>query len=144
MRGILCLLLVALATAKVFDRCDWARVLKNNGMDGYVGKGLATWVCLAKWLSNYNTSAITHHSDGSTDYGIFQFNSRYWCKEHITRRSLNFCHIQCSELLTDDVSVAIRCVKRAFRYSHDQSGWKAWHPHCWNQGLSSYLAGCSL
>lgn len=35
------LLLLALANAKVFQRCEWARVLKDNGMDGYRGISLA-------------------------------------------------------------------------------------------------------
>lgn len=41
MRSLVFLLFVALASAKVFQRCEWARVLKSNGMDGYRGHSLA-------------------------------------------------------------------------------------------------------
>jgi len=41
MKSLVFLLLVAAASAKVFERCEWARVLKSNGMDGYRGHSLA-------------------------------------------------------------------------------------------------------
>lgn len=41
MRSRVFLLLVAVASAKVYERCDWAKVLKTNGMDGYRGYSLA-------------------------------------------------------------------------------------------------------
>ncbi|XP_056137124.1 lysozyme C II-like [Lampris incognitus] len=144
MRGILFLLFVAVATATVYDRCDWARVLKNNRMDGYAGISLANWVCLTKWESDYNTAAINRNSDGSTDYGIFQINSRYWCEDDRTPRSKNACKIPCSALLTNDVSAAIRCAKRVVQDPNGIRAWVAWRNHCQNQDLRSYLAGCSL
>lgn len=51
-------------------------------------------VCLSKWESQYNTAAINHNSDGSTDYGIFQINSRWWCNDDRTPTS-NACNINC-------------------------------------------------
>lgn len=41
MRAFVLLLLVASACAEVYDRCELARILKANGMDGYWGVGLA-------------------------------------------------------------------------------------------------------
>ncbi|XP_070780288.1 lysozyme C-like [Enoplosus armatus] len=143
MRSLVFLLLVALASAKVYERCEWARVLKRYGMDGYRGNSLATWVCLSQWESNYNTRAINHNTDGSTDYGIFQINSRWWCNDGRTQSS-NACNIRCSELLTDDVSVAINCAKRVVRDPNGISAWVAWRVHCQNRDLTSYLAGCGL
>lgn len=51
-------------------------------------------VCLSKWESEYNTNAINHNTDGSTDYGIFQINSRWWCNNDVTPTS-NGCNIKC-------------------------------------------------
>ncbi|XP_056156057.1 lysozyme C-like [Lampris incognitus] len=144
MKALLLLLLVAVASAKVFNRCEWARVLKRNGMDGYGGYSLANWVCLTQWESSYNTAATNSNRNGSTDYGIFQINSRYWCEDHKTPRSSNGCGIQCSELLTDNVSVAIRCAKRVIRDPNGITAWVNWSRHCANRDLSSYTAGCSL
>lgn len=41
MRTLVFLLLLAVASAKVYQRCELARVLKNQGMDGYQGISLA-------------------------------------------------------------------------------------------------------
>ncbi|KAI4797111.1 hypothetical protein KUCAC02_026558 [Chaenocephalus aceratus] len=59
MRSLVFLLLVALASAKVYERCEWARVLKAHGMDGYYGNSLADWVCLSKWESSWTTTSTT-------------------------------------------------------------------------------------
>ncbi|KAM6985758.1 lysozyme C II-like [Aplochiton taeniatus] len=96
MRSLVFLLLLAVASAKVYDRCELARILKASGMDGYRGNTLPNWVCLTKWESSYNTDAINHNTDGSTDYGIFQINSRYWCNDGKTPRAKNVCGISCS------------------------------------------------
>uniref|UniRef100_A0A8C4EQE4 lysozyme n=1 Tax=Dicentrarchus labrax TaxID=13489 RepID=A0A8C4EQE4_DICLA len=104
---------------------------------------LANWVCLTQHESNYNTGAINHNTDGSTDYGIFQINSRWWCNNGLTPTS-NACGIQCSELLTNDVSVAIKCAKRVVRDPNGIGAWVAWRRYCQNRDLSSYVAGCGL
>ncbi|XP_035040319.2 lysozyme C isoform X3 [Hippoglossus stenolepis] len=143
MRTLVFLLLVAVANARVYERCEWARVLKSQGMDGYRGQSLANWVCLSQWESNYNTGATNHNTDGSTDYGIFQINSRWWCNDNQTPTS-NACNINCSELLTDDISVAITCAKRVVQDPSGIGAWVAWRHHCQGRDLSSYLAGCRL
>lgn len=38
---LLLLVCVAAASARQFERCEWARVLQQNGMDGYQGVSLA-------------------------------------------------------------------------------------------------------
>ncbi|XP_049908341.1 lysozyme C [Epinephelus moara] len=144
MRGLVFLLLVALASAKVYERCEWARLLKANGMDGYHGNSLADWVCLSQWESGYSTTVTNHNRDGSTDYGIFQINSRWWCEDGHTSRSANACSISCSELLTDDVSKAINCAKRVVRDPNGIRAWVAWRLHCEGRDLSSYVAGCGV
>ncbi|XP_056138418.1 lysozyme C II-like [Lampris incognitus] len=130
MRGILFLLFVAMATAKVYDQCDWARVLNNNRMDGHYDISLVKWMCLTKWKSDYNTTAITRNS--STDYGMLGRNSRHWCEDYKTPGGLNICGIQCSELLTDDVSAAIGCAKLMVLNPLSSRRREAWHRHCQN------------
>ncbi|CAN9504737.1 unnamed protein product [Ophioblennius macclurei] len=143
MRSLVFLLLVAMSSAKVFERCEWARVLKSQGMDGYQGISLADWVCLSQHESSYNTKAINNNSDGSSDYGIFQINSRYWCKKD-GASSHNGCNINCSELLTDNPNVAITCAKRVVRDPNGIRAWVAWKSHCANRDLSSYVSGCGV
>uniref|UniRef100_G3Q2S7 lysozyme n=1 Tax=Gasterosteus aculeatus aculeatus TaxID=481459 RepID=G3Q2S7_GASAC len=159
MRAVVFLLLVAAAGAKVYERCEWARVLKANGMDGYGGYGLADCskdarnvplfygiirVCLSYSESGYSTTATNFNTDGSTDYGIFQINSRWWCEDGRTPRSKNACSISCSALVSDDVRVAINCAKRVVRDPNGMRAWVGWRNHCEHRDVSSYLAGCRL
>ncbi|XP_048661202.1 lysozyme C isoform X1 [Marmota marmota marmota] len=91
------LLLSVIVQGKVYERCELARTLKRLGMDGYRGISLANWVCLAKWESSYNTRATNYNpGDQSTDYGIFQINSHYWCNDGKTPRAVNACGISCN------------------------------------------------
>ncbi|KAM9734728.1 lysozyme C-like [Menidia menidia] len=143
MKSLVFFLLLAAAHARVYDRCEWAKVLKKNGMDGYRGISLANWVCLTRHESNFNTNAVNRNTDGSTDYGIFQINSRWWCNNGQGQTS-NACNIRCSDLLSDNVGVAINCAKRVVRDPNGIGAWVAWRNHCRGQDLSSYLAGCRL
>lgn len=46
-------------------------------------------MCLARWESSYNTQATNYNSgDRSTDYGIFQINSHWWCNDGKTQEQL--------------------------------------------------------
>ncbi|XP_072228715.1 lysozyme C-like [Leuresthes tenuis] len=143
MKSLVFLLLVAAASAKVFERCEWARVLKSNGMDGYRGYSLANWVCLTYHESRFNTKATNRNTDRSTDYGIFQINSRWWCNDGQTQTS-NACNIRCSDLLSDNVGAAINCAKRVVRDPSGIEAWVAWRVHCKNRDVSSYIAGCGV
>uniref|UniRef100_A0A5F9DTX2 lysozyme n=1 Tax=Oryctolagus cuniculus TaxID=9986 RepID=A0A5F9DTX2_RABIT len=100
MKALLILGLLLLSTTvqgKIYERCELARTLKKLGLDGYKGVSLANWMCLTKWESGYNTQATNYNpGDKSTDYGIFQINSRYWCNDGKTPRAVNACHIPCS------------------------------------------------
>ncbi|XP_061118591.1 lysozyme C-like [Conger conger] len=137
------LLVVAASSHKVFERCELARALKNAGMDGYHGVSLGDWVCLSKWESDYNTGAINHNTDGSTDYGIFQINSRWWCTNGKGRTS-NACHIPCSKLLSSDISAAITCAKRVVRDPNGIRAWVAWRHRCQGHDVHKYIEGCGV
>ncbi|XP_062409477.1 lysozyme C-like [Sardina pilchardus] len=143
MRAVVLLLLVASAYAKVYERCELARTLQANGMDGYWGVSLANWMCLAYWESGYNTGATHHDTDGSTDYGIFQINSRWWCSDGRSISS-DACGISCSELMSPNLSAAITCAKRVVRDPNGVSAWVGWRLHCEGRDLSSYVAGCGV
>ncbi|KAK7801283.1 hypothetical protein U0070_006266 [Myodes glareolus] len=139
------LLLSVIVQAKVYERCEFARTLKRNGMDGYRGISLANWVCLAQHESNYNTRATNYNpGDQSTDYGIFQINSRYWCNDGKTPRAVNACGIPCSALLQDDITQAIQCAKRVVRDPQGIRAWVAWRNYCQNRDLTQYLRNCRL
>ncbi|XP_010839927.1 PREDICTED: lysozyme C, tracheal isozyme-like [Bison bison bison] len=95
---ILGLLLLSVAVqGKTFERCELARTLKKLGLAGYKGVSLANWMCLAKGESSYNTQAKNfNRGSQSTDYGIFQINSKWWCNDGKTPNAVNGCGVPCS------------------------------------------------
>lgn len=139
------LVLCVTVQAKIFERCELARTMKNGGMAGYQGISLANWMCLADHESSYNTKAINYNrGDQSTDYGIFQINSRYWCNDGKTPRAVNACGIPCSALLQDDITQAMQCAKRVVRDPQGIRAWVAWRNKCQNRDLSYYIRGCGV
>ncbi|XP_020030165.1 lysozyme C [Castor canadensis] len=148
MKGLLLLgllLLSATVQGKIYGRCELARTLKELGMDGYRGISLADWVCIAKWESGYNTEATNYNpGDKSTDYGIFQINSRYWCNNGETPGAVDACDISCSALLQSNITDAVKCAKRVVRDPQGIRAWVAWRTHCENHDLSEYVEGCGV
>ncbi|KAJ8249487.1 hypothetical protein GJAV_G00235980 [Gymnothorax javanicus] len=143
MRVLVFLLLAGAASAKTFRRCDLAKTLKDAGMDGYQGVSLGLWVCLAEGESSYRTWVTNYNArDGSTDYGIFQINSRWWCDDG--GRTANGCNIKCSSLLTDDISDSITCAKRVVRDPNGVTAWDAYENYCEDKDVSDFIKDCKL
>ncbi|KAK7929855.1 hypothetical protein WMY93_006250 [Mugilogobius chulae] len=126
---VLLVLLCAVAQGRVYSRCEWAQLLKDQGMDGFEGLKLGEFVCLAKHVSNYNTQAINTNPDGSTDNGIFQISSKFWCDDR-RPNARNICGIDCADLLDDNPLDDINCAKLIVLGSNSLSAWTAWKCHC--------------
>ncbi|KAL7988126.1 hypothetical protein Chor_007045 [Crotalus horridus] len=99
-------LLIACSEAKIYTKCELASILKQNRMDGYFGYSLGNYnpfsicfllgICLAFHASKYNTHlVIGPNKDRGSNYGIFQINSRYWCKSNQGPTN-NLCDKPCS------------------------------------------------
>uniref|UniRef100_F1MC59 lysozyme n=1 Tax=Bos taurus TaxID=9913 RepID=F1MC59_BOVIN len=142
---ILGLLLLSVAVqGKTFERCELAKTLKNLGLAGYKGVSLANWMCLAKGESNYNTQAKNYNPGSkSTDYGIFQINSKWWCNDGKTPKAVNGCGVSCSALLKDDITQAVACAKKIVS-QQGITAWVAWKNKCRNRDLTSYVKGCGV
>ncbi|XP_074125760.1 lysozyme C [Sminthopsis crassicaudata] len=129
---------------EILERCDFARRIKNLGLANYHQISLANWVCLARWESSFNTKARNYNpGDKSTDYGIMQINSHYWCDDGKTPHATNGCGYKCSELEEDNLVKTVNCAKKIV----DQQGisaWVAWKNKCQGKDLSGYLKGCHL
>uniref|UniRef100_A0ABI7YDL6 Sperm acrosome membrane-associated protein 3 n=1 Tax=Felis catus TaxID=9685 RepID=A0ABI7YDL6_FELCA len=91
--------------AKVYSRCELARALQDFGMEGYRGYSMADWVCLAYFTSGFNTAAVDHEADGSTNNGIFQISSRKWCK-NLSTDVPNWCQMYCSGRVGPELGAA--------------------------------------
>uniref|UniRef100_H3AT74 lysozyme n=1 Tax=Latimeria chalumnae TaxID=7897 RepID=H3AT74_LATCH len=138
------LLLVVPASGMVYSRCELARVLQNAGMNGYWGYSLGNWLCMSYYESGYNTQAIDHDSNGSTDYGIFQINSYWWCYDG-TPGGKNACNIRCSQergLDSPSVIHAVRCVIAKIATVLSWLSYNVPLMRQRNGGLSNYIVGC--
>ncbi|KAM6475107.1 lysozyme C, milk isozyme-like [Liasis olivaceus] len=128
---------------KIFSRCELAAILRRWGMDGHEGYGLDDWICLAFFASHFNTAAVTQNSDGTSEYGIFQLNSRFWCADHRSS-SKNLCSLSCHDLVTDEIIDDIICVKRAVAGPEGLGAWDGWRNHCHGRDLHYWTVTCNL
>lgn len=78
---VLCILAAAftnVAVGREWGMCELAREMHAHG---FSRNQLDDWMCLVRHESGYKQTAINpNNSDGSTDWGLFQINDRYWCK----------------------------------------------------------------
>ncbi|KAM4843476.1 sperm acrosome membrane-associated protein 3 [Thomomys bottae] len=129
--------------AKVYSRCELAKVLHNFGLDGFRGYDLADWVCLAYFTSGFNTGAVDHEADGSTNNGIFQINSRRWCKT-LAPNALNMCRMYCSDLLNPNLKDTVICAMKIAQEPQGLGYWEAWRHHCQGKDLRDWVDGCDF
>ncbi|XP_063301200.1 lysozyme C [Pelobates fuscus] len=137
------LLVLATTNGKIYDRCELAKEMKFRGLDGFRGYSLPNWVCTAYYESRFNTNATNLNTDGSTDYGILQINSRWWCNNG-KPPTRNACNINCDVLLKDDITQALTCAKRVVSDPNGMAAWVAWRKYCQGRDLSKWIAGCQL
>ncbi|XP_024064409.2 lysozyme C-like [Terrapene carolina triunguis] len=142
------LLLVLLAATPpgcqgvIISRCRLVQIFRENELEGFARKTVADWVCLVQHESSYNTRAINHDKDGSTNYGIFQINSKYWCADGQTPGATNGCHIACSKLMDDNIADDMKCAKLIAQQARGLTPWVAWNNHCRGKDLRPYVSGC--
>ncbi|KAJ7317540.1 hypothetical protein JRQ81_003702 [Phrynocephalus forsythii] len=128
---------------KIISRCELALILKRWGMDRRQGYSLADWVCLAYYASGFNTATVMHNADGTSEYGIFQLNSRSWCADNHSE-SRNLCSMPCNDLLTNDIEDDVACLQKAAAREGGLEAWYGWRNHCRGRNLSHWVAPCNL
>uniref|UniRef100_A0A182JZY9 lysozyme n=1 Tax=Anopheles christyi TaxID=43041 RepID=A0A182JZY9_9DIPT len=126
---------------KVFERCELARELHLR--QGLSLDQTGNWVCIAKYQSNYNTSAIGYGPAGVQYHGMFQLSDEYWCSP--PGRGW-VCGITCSELRDDDISDDLACLRQIYdehqRISGDgYNAWTVYQPYCRGKS-ATLLDGC--
>ncbi|XP_008846386.1 sperm acrosome membrane-associated protein 3 [Nannospalax galili] len=135
--------LLTSSKAKVFSRCELTKVLNDFGLDGFRGYNLADWICLAYYTSGFNTAAVDHEADGSTNNGIFQISSRKWCKT-LTPNGLNLCRMYCTDLLNENLKDSVVCIMKIAQEPQGLGLWEAWRHHCQGKDLTDWVDGCDF
>ncbi|XP_055529484.1 lysozyme-like [Wyeomyia smithii] len=125
---------------KKFTTCSLAKALLDQG---FSKEDLVNWVCLVQAESGMNTTKRNHNRNGSTDWGLFQINDRYWCDpQDKNKLSTNECKINCTALLTDNITKAAGCAKKIFK-RHGFQAWYGWINKCDGKPLPD-LSKCKL
>jgi lipocalin len=99
------------------SECDVARYLRNAG---FPDSSIGTMVCISKYESSWNCGATNKNVDGSTDYGLFEINSYYWCSGDPTSK-YNECNASCSSLM--DCQKNTNCAYKVYK----EQGYSAWY-----------------
>ena len=106
--------------------CNTYNYLKKAG---FPQSSLATMVCISKYESSWNCKATNKNVDGSTDYGLMQINSYYWCSGDPTSK-YNECGTSCDSLF--DCQKNANCAYKVYR----EQGYNAWY------GYKNHKAEC--
>ncbi len=97
--------------------CQVASYLRKSGFPEY---SIPTMVCTSKYESSYNCDATNKNTDGSTDYGLMQINSYYWCSGDPLSK-YNSCGTSCSSLFNCQTNA--NCAYTVWK----QQGYNAWY-----------------
>lgn len=106
-----------LLTTNTQSQCQVANYLKKSGFPDYT---VATMVCISKYESSYNCDATNKNTDSSTDYGLMQINSYYWCSGDPLSK-YNSCNAACSSLFNCQYNT--NCAYTVWK----QQGYTAWY-----------------
>jgi lysozyme C len=99
------------------SECQVASYLRKSGFPEY---SVPTMVCTSKYESSYNCDATNKNTDGSTDYGLMQINSYYWCSGD-PKSKYNSCGTSCSSLFNCQTNT--NCAYTVWK----QQGYTAWY-----------------
>ncbi|XP_067634147.1 lysozyme-like isoform X2 [Eurosta solidaginis] len=125
--------------AKEYMRCQLAReLLEKYGINKTF---LSNWICMIEHESNRSTDAIKRNPNGSTSYGLFQINSKDWCR---AGRKGGICDKKCEDFLDDNIDDDVACAKRIFERAGFKN-WPGWSATCRNtQNLPDLGLTCRI
>lgn len=106
--------------------CQVASLLRKSG---FPENTIGTMVCISKYESSKNCDATNKNTDGSTDYGLMQINSYWWCSGDSTSK-YNSCGVSCSSLFNCQTNT--NCAYVVWK----QQGYNAWY------GYKSHKTEC--
>jgi len=115
------------------SECQISTYLKKSGFPDYT---IPTMVCISKYESSYNCDATNKNTDSSTDYGLMQINSYYWCSGDALSK-YNECKVACSSLFNCQYNT--NCAYIVWK----QQGYTAWYGYQKHKSeCDSYKLSC--
>ena len=123
---------VELTTNKQTE-CQVASYLRKAG---FPESSIGTMVCISKYESSLNCDATNKNTDSSTDYGLFQINSYYWCSGD-SMSKYNECQTSCSSLFNCQTNT--NCAHTVWK----QQGYTAWYGYQYHKSeCDNYKVNC--
>ena len=115
------------------SECQVVSYLKKAG---FPSSSWGTMTCIAKYESSWNCDAKNKNVDGSTDYGLFEINSYYWCSGDPTSK-YDECGTSCSSLY--DCQKNTNCAYRVYK----EQGYNAWYGYQYHKTeCDNYQVNC--
>jgi len=115
------------------SQCQVASYLRKSG---FPESSIGPMVCISKYESSYNCDAKNTNTDGSSDYGLFQINSYYWCSGD-PKSKYNECQISCSSLYNCQSNS--NCAYKVWK----EQGYNAWYGYKYHKSeCDSYKVNC--
>ncbi|XP_044726456.1 lysozyme 2-like isoform X1 [Chrysoperla carnea] len=121
------LLSIDISLAKVYSRCGFAKELHGHGM---TPREIATWTCIAEYMTGFNTSAQRGpFDDGSKTHGPFLISDRWWCKQG-SKKSDNYCQSKCKALRSRRLTATVNCARKIATQNRGYGAWDVWTNNC--------------
>lgn len=121
------------ASSNYQSECDVVNYLKKAG---FPSNTLGTMTCISKYESSFNCDASNKNTDGSTDYGLFEINSYYWCSGDPMSK-YNECGATCNSLF--DCQKNTNCAYKVYK----EQGYTAWYGYQYHKSeCDNYVVNC--
>ncbi|XP_014290445.1 lysozyme isoform X2 [Halyomorpha halys] len=118
-------LMASTAYGRKLMKCELARELLWLGLSR---TAIPDWVCLIEAESHMQTDLVTGPlSDGSSNLGLFQINSKIWCG---VKEPGGDCNVKCSQLVTRGIKKSVNCAEIIFEKMGGFSYWAGWRQNC--------------
>lgn len=125
--------LTSIYKTNIQSQCQVASYLRKSG---FPETSIGTMVCISKYESSYNCDAKNTNTDGSSDYGLFQINSYYWCSGD-PQSKYNECGTTCISLYNCQSNS--NCAYKVWK----QQGYNAWYGYKYHKSeCDSYKVNC--
>jgi len=112
------------------------QVANNARKAGFPESAVPVMVCISKYESSFNCDATNKNVDGSTDYGLFQINSYYWCSGDPYSK-YNECGTSCTSLFNCQTNA--NCAYRVYK----EQGFNAWYGYQYHKSeCDNYKLNC--
>ncbi|XP_018325079.1 lysozyme-like [Agrilus planipennis] len=120
-------------SCKVYTKCGLALELSRRSFPrSFIGN----WVCMIESESSKDTSKVTTKANGSKNLGIFQINSKEWCRYN---QKGGKCNMKCEDLINENLEDDSSCAKKVFN-EYGFQNWDGWKRSC--KGRTLPLPNC--